>query len=493
MSVQQIADVMNRSGVKFGTSGARGLAAQLTDEVAYIYTTAFLQYLSDSGIITKRSEVCVGGDLRPSTERIISAITSAIYDFGGKAIQAGRVPSPALALFGFSRGLPTIMVTGSHIPADRNGIKFTLPEGEMMKPDEAGMKAQKVKLDSSRFNSQGMLVLSAEVTEPEKVIVADYCKRYSDVFSSKLLLGKNIGVYQHSAVGRDVIAMLLQSLGATVKPLGRSELFVPVDTEAIRQEDKALAAQWARENKFDAIVSTDGDSDRPLISDASGNWLRGDVAGILVAQYLRADAVVTPVSSNSAVEGCGHFADVARTKIGSPYVIQGMKDLLGSAKTVVGYEANGGFLLGSSAAINGRQLAALPTRDAVIVFLGILAMGVEKQMTIAELVAELPKRVTASDRLENFPTERSLEVIQPMTEAALSGNYDMIEQYLGVNQSRVVRVDATDGLRISLADNEVVHVRPSGNAPELRCYTESETADRAEELLREMLAQMRSW
>ena len=271
MSVQQIADVMNRSGVKFGTSGARGLAARLTDEVAYIYTTAFLQYLSDSGIITKRSEVCVGGDLRPSTERIIAAITSAIYDFGAKAIQAGRVPSPALALFGFSRGLPTIMVTGSHIPADRNGIKFTLPEGEMMKPDEAGMKAQKVNLDSSRFNSQGMLVLSAEVTEPEKVIVADYCKRYSDVFSSKLLVGKNIGVYQHSAVGRDVIAMLLQSLGATVKPLGRSELFVPVDTEAIRQEDKVLAAEWARENKFDAIVSTDGDSDRPLISDASGN------------------------------------------------------------------------------------------------------------------------------------------------------------------------------------------------------------------------------
>lgn len=484
---------MNRSGVKFGTSGARGLAAQLTDEVAYIYTTAFLQYLSDCGIISKRCEVCVGGDLRPSTERIIAAITSAITDFGGKAIQAGRVASPALALFGFSRGLPTIMVTGSHIPADRNGIKFTLPEGEMMKPDEEGMKAQKVKIDSSRFNSQGMLVLSASIAEPQKVIVSDYCKRYSDVFSSKLLHGKNIGVYQHSAVGRDVIAQLLHGLGATVKPLGRSELFIPVDTEAIRQEDKALAKQWALENKFDAIVSTDGDSDRPLISDASGNWLRGDVAGILVAQYLKADAVVTPVSSNSAVESCGIFAKVSRTKIGSPFVIQGMKDLLADAKTVVGYEANGGFLLGSSASINGRQLEALPTRDAVIVFLSILAMSIEKQLSISELVDELPQRVTASDRLENFPTEKSLKVIQPMTQEALAGNYDLIEQYLGIQQSKIKKVDATDGLRITQADGEVVHVRPSGNAPELRCYTEAQTQELAELCLEQMLERMSSW
>ena len=82
---------------------------------------------------------------------------------------------------------------------------------------------------------------------------------------------------------------------------------MPVDTEAIRPEDDALARGWARENGFDAIFSADGDGDRPLIGDERGDWLRGDVVGILGAGYLGADSVATPVSSNTAVERCGWF------------------------------------------------------------------------------------------------------------------------------------------------------------------------------------------
>ena len=61
-------------------------------------------------------------------------------------------------------------------------------------------------------------------------------------------------------------------------------------------------------NRFDAIFSTDGDSDRPLVADETGKWLRGDVAGILTARYCHAEAVVVPVSCNTAVERCGWFA-----------------------------------------------------------------------------------------------------------------------------------------------------------------------------------------
>ncbi len=48
----------------------------------------------------------------------------------------GRVPTPALALAGLARVVPSIMVTGSHIPFDRNGIKFYTPRGEISKQDE---------------------------------------------------------------------------------------------------------------------------------------------------------------------------------------------------------------------------------------------------------------------------------------------------------------------------------------------------------------------
>ena len=51
-------------------------------------------------------------------------------------------------------------------------------------------------------------------------------------------------------------------------------------------------------------------------------------------------------------------------------------------------------------------------------------------------------------------------------------------------------IDLTDGLRVSFADGSVIHLRPSGNAPELRCYVEAESREVAEALLAEALAMM---
>jgi phosphomannomutase len=52
--------LMESSGVKFGTSGARGLAVAMTDEVCYAYTLAFLQYLESNNEITPGMDIAVG-------------------------------------------------------------------------------------------------------------------------------------------------------------------------------------------------------------------------------------------------------------------------------------------------------------------------------------------------------------------------------------------------------------------------------------------------
>ena len=78
--------------------------------------------------------------------------------------------------------------------------------------------------------------------------------------------------------------------------------------------------------------------------DETGALIRGDVLGILTAKFLGAETVVTPVTSNSSIEGTGYFRHVVRTKVGSPFVIAGMAEAAG---IVVGFEANGGVLLGS--------------------------------------------------------------------------------------------------------------------------------------------------
>lgn len=497
MMKASIAELMARTGVKFGTSGARGLVTELTDLVAYTYTRGFLEFLRSRGEFPLTGgAVAVGGDLRPSTPRIMALVRRAVSDAGAEPLDCDCLPSPALALYGFTERLPAIMVTGSHIPDDRNGIKFNKPSGEILKEDEAGMMAQRVEWRDDLFAADGNLpypVVEGARAERHEEAVSAYVRRYLEAFPGEPLSGLRVGVYQHSAVGRDVLMKILEGLGAQVTALGRSGTFVPVDTEAIRVEDVALARDWAAGGSFDALVSADGDSDRPLVSDERGTWLRGDVAGILTAKFLGADSVSTPVSSNTALEATGWFPEVRRTKIGSPYVVASMLAATASGRSrVVGYEANGGFLLNSDLELRGRPLRALPTRDAVIVILGVLLLARQRQQTVAQLVAELPARFTASDRLPNFALEQSRTVLAALegvsVGAGLPARLDFLEQLTG---ARVQQVDRTDGVRLTFANGEIVHLRPSGNAPEFRGYTEAANSERAVALCGQVLAQVR--
>jgi phosphomannomutase len=298
-------DVMKQSGVAFGTSGARGLVTAMTDRVCYVYARSFIKYCEQS--YKCEHTIAIAGDLRPSTERILKALVKAGEDSAWKVVYCGRIPSPAIALYGIDKALPTIMVTGSHIPADRNGIKFNHPQGEISKKDEQGIVSQAVDFDENIFDANGMLKNAPALPAVEMEAEENYLKRYPEFFGTKALQGLTIGVYQHSAVGRDIVVKVLESLGATVKPFARSETFIPVDTEAIRKEDEELAREFAHKDFVDAIFSTDGDSDRPLLADDVGMWLRGDVLGILAAQALGIKRIATPVSCNTSLEKCGRF------------------------------------------------------------------------------------------------------------------------------------------------------------------------------------------
>jgi len=489
-----IHELMLRSGVAFGTSGARGLATAMTDQVCYAYTQGFLQYLESIGELKRAGErVAVGGDFRPSTDRVMAAVCRAAADMGYAPVNCGKVPSPAVALFGLENNIPAIMVTGSHIPDDRNGIKFNKCAGEVLKEDEKGMSSQVVELDDAQFGADGNFVQPRSAPDVSPVAGENYVMRYLNFFSPDALAGWRIGVYQHSAVGRDVLVKIFSHLGATVTPLGRSDKFIPVDTEAIRPEDVQLAAEWAATGKFDALVSADGDSDRPLVSDEHGRWLRGDIAGILCAKFLQADSVSTPVSCNTAVDQCGWFREIRRTRIGSPFVVASMMQAsVAGAKRVVGYEANGGFLLNSEIESGGKKLRALPTRDAVIVMIGILLLAQAQNQTVSQLAATLPARFTASDRLKNFATEKSQALLAKFNSGSEASDKTAIEKIFSAICGPVAQLNRTDGLRITFANAEVIHLRPSGNAPEFRCYAEAATDERAREITALALAKVSS-
>lgn len=459
------------SYLKFGTSGARGLVTDMTDQNCYAFTSAFLQRVADDAEI-----VVLGHDLRPSSPRISGACLGAVVFSGRKFIYTGKLPTPAIAFYAARVCYPALVVTGSHIPFDRNGIKFYKADGEISKADEQAMLQTDIELPEN--------VNPVELPEIDDRAYKLYVERYLSFFGKGVLRGMKVGIYEHSSVARDVLRDISEGLGAQVISLGRTDTFVPIDTEAVRPEDVIQARDWAEKHAFDAIVSTDGDGDRPLIGDENGEWLRGDVVGILCARYLNANVVVTPVSCNTAVELCGEFDQVLRTRIGSPYVIEGMKQVV-DLGVIVGYEANGGFLLGTDVVRNGRTLDALPTRDAVLPIVALLCMAHEQGCKVSELTESLPQRYTASDRLQDFETEKSHSIIAELHSVPVE-----IPMLMAPDAGSHLNIDNTDGLRVTFTNGDIVHLRPSGNAPELRCYTESNTSERAQKLCQECLARV---
>ncbi len=412
---------------KFGTSGLRGLVTELTDDLVADYTRAFL-LACDTG-----AGLAVGEDLRPSSPAIARAVTAAATGAGMPVVRLGQVPTPALALAAMGRGMGAVMVTGSHIPADRNGLKFYLPTGEIGKEDEAAITAH--------------LGRPAPEAAPAGTTRDDdagpfWRDRYVSAFGPEALAGLRVGVWDHSSVARDLLHQTLRALGAETVGLARSDTFVPVDTEAVDPGTRARLAAWAEEHRLDALVSTDGDGDRPLVAGPGGRILPGDVLGPLTARALGAGVVVTPVSSNGLVDGMGF--EVVRTRIGSPFVIAGMEARAGAR--VVGYEANGGFLLGFEAAGPAGLLPPLMTRDCLLPIVAPLAAARAEGRSLLDLAAALPPRFTAADRLQGIDPEAARAFLAGLQadEGARAAFFEAGAPETGL--------DLTDGLRVRFGD-----------------------------------------
>ena len=513
----------------FGTSGRRGDVNDLSQLEVFINARAELAYLQSLaptlGGIRPRANFYYAYDLRPSSTRFVSeqggrgelaqAIEAAICDAGLVPVNLGSLPTPALTVYALARGCGSMMITGSHIPFARNGYKTNSAQGELLKSDETAIaeyvaqwraRLYETPLRLSAFGPDGLFKDGhRECARIDDAGTRAYMARFVDFFAAGCLRGLRVLVYQHSAVGRDLLVAILSALGAEVDAVGRSDSFVPLDTEAIDtaslERIRLLAADAsAGGQRYDVLVSTDGDSDRPLLIgleyDTSGRctarFFGGDLIGMVVAKYLRADAVVVPISCNDAIDR-GELAALLepKTRIGSPYVIAGINAARArGAQRICGWEANGGFLTGSDIEIDQRLLPALPTRDAFLPILCVLSQMVRTKSTISQLFDALPRRFSRAALLRDFPRAKSARIV-----AALTATAEMSEQRSAREEitqriaqffssaegfASVARIDYTDGVRIYFDNDEVAHVRPSGNADELRIYAVANSQQRAD-------------
>ena len=539
--------------LQFGTSGRRGEVVHLTQLEVFINAVAELEFLqslplSDGGIV-RGEDFYYARDLRPSSSAYVvgqqgrgelaQAIELAIRYVGMVPINEGLIPTPALTHFALKQGKGSIMVTGSHIPFDRNGYKTNTSKGELLKQHEAPIndKVKEVRsrfynqpFDDSFFGTDGLLKEGSKLLSKEdNQATTAYLDRYVDFFGNNALSGLKLLAYQHSAVGRDMLIVILEGLGAEVVAAGRSETFVPIDTE--NMDAGQLAVIQALYNKaasiygrFDAIVSTDGDSDRPLIlgvDPATSNvqFFGGDLIGMLTAELLGADSVVVPISCNDSIDhGILKNITEPKTRIGSPFVIAGMEKALASGKqSVCGWEANGGFLTASDINMNGKILKALPTRDAILPILSVLSIAKRDNLPLANIFSRLPKRFSRAALIKEFPRTSGLNIVKRLSpknelvkavmfneNSALSFN-DADNQSIpapavqademnaikiqletvfspAIGFGLINQMNFVDGVRIYFNNGDVAHLRPSGNADELRIYALADTQIRANQI-----------
>lgn len=463
----------------FGTSGLRGPATDFTRNLCTAYVTAFLERCESTA---SGRMAYVGADLRDSSPRIAGQCLAAIKAAGWTPVWAGNVPTPALAAYAMARSAPAVMVTGSHIPESYNGIKFYRPDGEILKEDEAPVKARAEEIEQGAIGAEGRDVKPIEPGAPLDEVAESYVLRYVGAFGPDALKGARIGIDLHSAVGRDLTMRILRGLGAEVHPFRRVETFIAVDTEALDPEDLARARRLIDAEKLDAVISTDGDGDRPLVIDETGRQINGDVLGVLTARLIGARTVVTPLSSTSAVEESGWFEKVERTRIGSPFVVAAMAAAGGHP--VVGFEANGGFLLGDDVALSRGVLTRLPTRDAILPAVAVLAFARREGKPLSALAATLPPRFMKADRVKDVAPDKGRIFLGEMEMSETS------RTAFDPRLARPVNISVLDGVRMAFANGDTVHFRQSGNAPEMRVYVETGSAEGTERLLGEMMEKL---
>ncbi len=426
----------------FGTSGIRGSAEELfTNQFCFDIGRTFAVFLKNNDLVGK---VAIGCDPRISSPRIKVAFASGVIYEGFEVFDEGVTPIPSINCILQSEPsfVGSVMVTGSHIKTHLNGLKFFAFGEEILKEHERAIDEIYLKLKGEIQYAD-----KAEAIIQDDQAVQDY-KEYLLLKAKKPYPFWKIIVDPGNGAQSDVMPWVLRQFGCEVIEINASlqQELLSRDTE-VKDDYRQLQESVVKE-KADFGIGYDSDGDRVIFVDEEGHAIVGDYSGTLIAQGQPGEWLVTPVNSSKVVELIGK--KVARTKVGSPYVVAKMKEL----KASFGFEANGGGIFSEMHSRDGGR--------STIEMLNLLS---EKGIKLSELVATLPKYYQSRDKVE-YRWELKDKIVSSAKKVF-----------------KGTKVDEMDGLKIWINDDAWILFRSSANAPEFRVFTESKSEREAEELL----------
>jgi phosphoglucosamine mutase len=457
----------------FGTDGVRGVANQepMTSEMALKLGRAMAKVLHEtkpsehpgrlSPNLARRNraeekhryKILIGKDTRLSGYMLETALASGIVSMGVDVLLVGPLPTPGVAFLTRSmRADAGVVISASHNPYQDNGIKFFSWDGFKL-PDAVEARMEEMIFGGE---TEGSRPTAAEIGKAFRI--SDAVGRYNVFLKNSFprhltLQGLKIVVDCGHGAAYRVVPEVLSELGAEVLPIG-----VQPDGENINRRCGALHPETARDlllhEGADVAVALDGDADRAVFIDETGETLDGDEVLAISALdlqargALRGGGVVATVMSNLGLDLALREAglEVVRAPVGDRYVVEKM--LAGNYN--LGGEQSGHILF----------LDHNTTGDGAITCLQMLALMVEKRKRLSQLkgvMTRLPQvllNVGVKERKDFVQMPKVAKKIAQV-ERALAGRGRVLVRYSGTELLARIMLEGEDQNQIGAMAKDI--------------------------------------
>ena len=443
----------------FGTNGIRGIVnTELTPEMAVKAACVIGTFFGEG------KNLLLGHDARTSGPMFSKAVISGLTAAGCNVHFAGMAPTPALQLAVKSHKFDGgVIVTASHNPPEYNGIKVIWNDGIEISHE------QETQIENIYFQNTEKLVEWNKLGSAQDLLGVndEYIHAIKTHVDTEKIAAKHFHVVVDAAnsVGGLTAPILMRDLGCKISSLNANiDGTFPGRMPEPRPENLAELAEIVEALGADLGVAFDGDADRSIFVDETGQIHMGDKSfGVVLKQFLLENPnsqVVTPVSSSTLIKDIAdaYKGKIVWTKVGSVTVSQKMKEV----KAKLGGEENGGVFYGVHQAVrDGAMTTAL--------LLGIMAKTGKR---FSQLVAEQPQYFIEKGKIE-CPENKKQKVLDKLLQKAKDMN-----------------INTLDGVKIWFPDKSAILVRPSGTEPAYRMYAEAKTPERAVELVSEYTSKL---
>lgn len=383
----------------FGTDGIRGRVGELPISPDWFLKLGWAvgKVLSETVHPGVRTKVLIGKDTRISGYMFESALEAGLVAAGTDVHLLGPMPTPGIAYL--TRTLQAgagIVISASHNQHADNGVKFFSPDG-MKLPDALEFRIEEY-LDQPNINTveSRLLGRAVRINDAQGRYI-EFCK---STFPNGLnLKGLKIVVDCANGAAYNIAPNVFEELGAEVIPIADLPDGLNINLECGATNTKALAAK-VKELKADVGIALDGDGDRVIFIDHTGEVVDGDELLFIIARwYLHSNkpmgGVAGTLMTNYGLELA--FAEMGipfcRTSVGDRYVLEALKQ----RNWLLGGESSGHIIC----------LDAHSTGDGIIAALRVLALMVTFGQTLYEQKQMMQKH---PQLLINVPVQQGIDL-----------------------------------------------------------------------------------